>query len=99
MHHLINFKVNPSISEKITVFKNKGIQNLIGWSGVLFLLLFLSIHTYKDMSSNVEEWYFHSTPVWLIVMIGASMIFMIKWYRLKNKGIDPKSIFNKLPEE
>ena len=92
-------KVNPSISEKITVFKDKRIRGLIGWSGVLFLLLFLSIHTYKDISSSVEEWYFHSTPVWLIVMVGASIIFVIKWNRLKNRGIDPKSIFNKLPEE
>ena len=92
-------KVNPSISEKITVFKDKRIRGLIGWSGVLFLLLFLSIHTYKDISSSVEEWYFHSTPVWLIVMVGASIIFVIKWNRLKNRGIDPKSIFNRLPEE
>jgi APA family basic amino acid/polyamine antiporter len=92
-------KVNSSISEKITVFKDRRIQILIGWCGVLFLLLFLAIHTYKDISSSVKEWYFHSTPVWLIVMVGASIIFAIKWNQMKNKGVDPKSIFNKLPEE
>lgn len=92
-------KINKNIARKITVFKNRSLQLVIGWGGILSLLLFLTVHTYKDISSQIEEWYFHSTPIWLIVMGMASLLFWLKWKQLKRKGINPNPIFKTLPEE
>jgi len=44
--------------------------------------MFLIIHTYKDLSSSVEEWYFHSTYIYLIVMIIASLYFIFRWKKI-----------------
>ena len=46
------------------------------------ILIFLIIHTYKDLSSSVEEWYFHSTYIYLIVMIIASLYFIFRWKKI-----------------
>ncbi|MFT5737067.1 MAG: APA family basic amino acid/polyamine antiporter [Maribacter sp.] len=67
--------------------------------GSVSLLLFLAVHTYKDFTSKVKEWYFHSTPIWIIVMDMGSLLFFIKWKQLKRKGINPVAIFKVLPEE
>jgi len=91
--------INKELANKIKIFKSRTLQLAIGWSGIVSLLLFLVVHTYKDLSSNVEEWYFHSTPIWLIVMGMASLLFLLKWKQLKRKGIDPNKIFKVLPEE
>jgi APA family basic amino acid/polyamine antiporter len=72
-------KVNPTLAKDISVIKSRSLQRWIGGLGTLFLILFLIIHTYKDLTSPAEEWYFHSTPVWLIVMSLASVVFWIKW--------------------
>jgi basic amino acid/polyamine antiporter, APA family len=58
--------------------KNSFIRNLIGILGSIVLLFFLVIHTWKDITTEVGVWYFHSTPIWLIVMAFASIIFYIK---------------------
>ena len=92
-------KVNKELADKISMFKNRRLQLVIGWAGIVSLILFLAVHTYKDLSSNVEEWYFHSTPIWLLVMGMASLLFVSKWRQLKNQGSDPDKIFKVLPEE
>lgn len=90
-------KVNPKIAFDIKIVKNNKITKALGWAGTLVLAFFLAIHTWKDLSSTAEAWYFHSTPIWLIVMGLASLIFYFKFKELKNKGIDTKSLFEKLP--
>ena len=92
-------KVNKELAHNIKIFKNRKLQLAIGWMGSVSLLLFLAVHTYKDFTSNVKEWYFHSTPIWLIVMGMGSLLFLIKWKQIKRKGINPITIFNVLPEE
>ncbi|WP_396636871.1 APC family permease [Maribacter sp. R77961] len=92
-------QVNKKLAEKISMFKSRRLQLIIGWAGVVSLILFLAVHTYKDLSANVAEWYFHSTPIWLIVMGLASILFLFKWKQLKNGGSDPHTIFKVLPEE
>jgi len=57
------------------------------------------MHTYKDLTSQVDAWYFHSTYVYLLVMTIASFIFYINWRKLKNSGIDINNHFSKLPDE
>jgi len=91
--------VNKELADRIKIFKSRRLQLAIGWMGIVSLLLFLTVHTYKDLTSNVKEWYFHSTPIWLIVMAMASILFVVKWKQMKQKGIDPATLFNVLPEE
>ena len=90
-------KVNPNLAIEIKIIKNRKIRKTLGWAGTLVLSSFLAIHTWKDLNSQTEAWYFHSTPIWLIVMGLASLIFFFKFNQLKNKGIDTKSQFEKLP--
>jgi APA family basic amino acid/polyamine antiporter len=92
-------KINPTLANDISVFKNRTLQLWIGWLGTIFLVGFLSIHTYKDLTANVEAWYFHSTPIWLIVMSLASILFWFKWQQFKKRGPDAVNIFNVLPKE
>jgi APA family basic amino acid/polyamine antiporter len=92
-------KVNPELSSSIKVIRNRTAQLTIGWLGTLSLAGFLGMHTYKDFSNETAAWYFHSTPIWLIVMSIASIIFIFKWNQLKNKGVDLKNVFHNLPQE
>jgi APA family basic amino acid/polyamine antiporter len=94
---LISIKrVNPTLYNKITIIKNRTIQVLIGFIGSIIILIFLVIHTFKDLSSNVDGWYFHSTYIYLIVMTAASLYFIIRWNRVKTKNINT---YKELPLE
>ncbi len=92
-------KINPSLAKDISVLKNRNLQLWIGWLGVITLTVFLGIHTYKDLTAQNNAWYFHSTPIWLIVMGLASGIFGYNWSRLKKGETDIATRFLKLPEE
>ena len=92
-------KVNPKLTRSISVFKNRTVQLWIGWLGIVSLTGFLAIHTYKDLTAEATAWYFHSTPIWLIVMSLASIIFIYKWRQLVSKGIQVANRFKELPKE
>ncbi len=92
-------RVNPELAQNISVVKNRQLMKLVGWSGVVILLFFLAIHVYKDLTVAVDEWYFHSTWVWLIVMGLGSLIFIGKMRALKRQNIDTDGIFATLPED
>ena len=92
-------KSNTKLYSEIKVIKNPILQKWIGWSGTLFLIFFLVIHVYKDLSSEVEAWYFHSTWVWLLVMSLGSLIYFLKTRSLKAQGEDLNELFSKLPPE
>jgi amino acid transporter len=97
---LITFpKVNPTLAKEISVIKNRNIQLWIGWLGTFFLISFLIIHTYKDLTAEADHWYFHSTPVWFIVMTLASLFFLFKWRQFKAQGEERIKKFKVLPEE
>ncbi len=91
--------VNPSLAAEISIFKKRSSQLIIGIAGSLFLSLFLLVHTYKDITSNVSHWYFHSTPVWLIVMIVGSVLFFIKWKEIGKERNGDYTHLNRLPKE
>ncbi|MBT6223838.1 MAG: APC family permease, partial [Cryomorphaceae bacterium] len=94
---LISIKtVNPILYNNITIIKNRTIQVLIGFTGSIIIFIFLVIHTFKDLSSNVDGWYFHSTYIYLIVMTAASLYFAIRWNRVKTKNINT---YKQLPLE
>ena len=90
-------KRNPTLAQQITIFPNKVARAIIVGIGSVFLICFLVIHTYKDLTSLVDAWYFHSTWIWLIVMGMAAGLFFIRWTKLKktNSGLLEK--FSKLP--
>lgn len=92
-------KVNPELSQRITMIQSIPWRRAIGWSGVVLLIVFLSVHTWKDLNSDVAAWYFRSTPVWLIVMALGSAIFWRKTRALSKSGKDMKRLFSKLPPE
>ena len=89
--------INPILADKISVIRNRTHQLFIGILGLFFLLLFLVVHVYKDLTSSASNWYFHSTPVWLIVMVIGSIIFLLKWREIGNKGHNEYDRFKVLP--
>ena len=89
---------NPKLAADISIFSNRTAQLFIGWSGTILLLGFLFIHTYKDLTSKASSWYFHSTPIWLIVMMIGTLIFLYKWKQFGSQGIN-KEQFKHLPSE
>jgi APA family basic amino acid/polyamine antiporter len=92
-------RVNPALAAQIAILKNRPLQLLVGWLGVAFLSIFLLAQIWKDLSSEVAAWYFHSTPVWLIVMALGSAVFFSKMRSLRNAGTDSKILFSTLPGE
>lgn len=95
---LINIKkYNSELFKEIKIIKIRTSQLFIGWSGFFFLTGFLIIHLYKDFSSKVDAWYFHSTYVWLLVMALASIVFLFQWNKIEYSS--RKEQFRKLPTE
>jgi APA family basic amino acid/polyamine antiporter len=92
-------RINPTLEREIKIIRNRNIQKVLGWAGILILSSFLIIHIWKDLSSDVEAWYYHSTTIWLIVMTIASVIFFKEFTVLKKRGIDTDQVFNNLPPE
>ena len=92
-------KVNPKLYLDISIIKKRILQVFIGVVGSVLLLGFLIMHTFKDLTSDVSHWYFRSTPIWLIVMSIASLLFFYKW-KIQNKSEGSfAEKFKYLPEE
>lgn len=92
-------RVNPELSNELKVIRSMTLRKVIGFSGVVLLILFLTVHTWKDLSGDASAWYFRSTPVWFIVMGLGSIIYFSKTQAMKKAGKDISSIFNRLPPE
>ena len=91
--------INPDLSNEVKVGKRRPLQLVIGWSGVIILIFFLIIHTFKDLSSDVDAWYFHSTWIWLIVMGLGSLIYVTQLRSMKKRGVNTTLLFKNLPKE
>ena len=68
-------RVNPHLAGEIKFCKDSTRRNIIGWLGIILLCLFIGVHIWKDFQAEKAAWYFHSIPIWLLVMSGASIIF------------------------
>ncbi len=90
---------NPELAKEIKVITNRKLQLTLAWCGIGMLSGFLCVHLIKDLSSTVEKWYFHSTPVWMIVMVLGTLVYLKERRALEKRGIKLKTLFNKLPEE
>ncbi len=90
---------NPAIAAEIKVVRSRIWQLVLAWSGVIMLSGFLTIHLIKDLTADVTAWYFHSTPIWLLVMAVASALYLRELSRLRARGIDDHKLFSTLPPE
>ena len=89
---------NPDLAKRITVGKSRIVQLIISIFGTIILITFLVIHIVKDLNAEVDAWYFHSTPVWIIVMLLATLIYLFRTRLMAKKGVNWKDQFNKLPD-
>lgn len=90
---------NPGLASQIVLFTSRTTQRFIALAGILLLSGFLIIHIRKDLLAEVSAWYFHSTPVWLVVMAFASVVFYSQWRKLRAAGVDTQRVFSQLPPE
>ncbi len=90
-------KRNPTLATQILIFPNPILRAIIVGIGLIFLLSFLGIHTYKDLNASVDAWYFHSTWIWLLVMGMASLLFFFRWKKLNEADPNLLEKFSKLP--
>lgn len=89
---------NKNIYASITAIKDRRWQLAIAMSGCVLLMSFLIIHISKDLSAKASAWYFHSTPVWVIVMIVAIGIYWNE-RRKRKASTEGSEVFSKLPDE
>ncbi len=90
---------NPAIAQKIKVLSYSKLRTLLAVMGIIFLSSFLIIHIWKDINASASQWYFHSTYVWLIVMVLASLIYFSQLRKMANEGVNLDELFKRLPEE
>ena len=90
---------NPMLAREIKVVRSRRLQVILSVAGTIFLGGFLLIHIWKDLTSTVAEWYFHSTVVWMLVMLIASTVFLREMHKLRKSGADVDAIFSELPPE
>jgi amino acid transporter len=91
--------VNPALAKEVTVLTTRRWQVLLAGSGVVMLALFLVVHVVKDLGAETAAWYFHSTPVWLIVMGLGTAIYFGELRKLRKEGVDTEELFGQLPPE
>ena len=87
----------PAPAREIGVLTSRPRQIALAGTGVVMLSGFLVIHVVKDLTADSAAWYFHSTPVWLIVMTMATGIYFRELSKLKKEGMDVDALFRQLP--
>jgi amino acid transporter len=90
---------NPALAREVRVLPNRTAQVLVTATGIVVLLAFLAVHTWKDLTAPVAAWYFRSTPVWLIVMGVATVIYVREVSAMRRRGVNVEAIFAVLPPE
>lgn len=90
---------NPAIAKELRVLGGSRSRTPVALGGLLLLGLFLYVHVSKDLSADVESWYYHSTYVYLLVMAVASAIYFFNMSAQRRQGVDVRALFSKLPPE
>lgn len=90
---------SPAIAKDVRVLPARGLQVPLALAGVLTLGGFLVVHTVKDLTAPVAAWYFRSTPLWLLVMGIATLVYLREIRALRRRGVDVDAIFATLPPE
>ena len=92
-------RINPRIAADVTVLPSRRLQVPLATAGIALLFIFLVVHVRKDLTAELDAWYFHSTPLWLIVLGIASLIYAREVSGLKKSGVDTRALFHTLPPE
>ncbi len=89
---------NPEIAARVSLFKSPALRVAVGVAGAVLLLIYLLVHISKDLAADLDAWYLHSTWLWVLVMLAATLIFVGQWTRLRK---DPKVLdrFRTLPPQ
>lgn len=90
---------NPELAARVSVLRAPGARLGAAAVGAVLLILFLGVHVWKDLTTELSAWYFHSTPLWLGVMALASGIYLWEVGKLRRRGTDVEAIFATLPPE
>jgi amino acid transporter len=88
---------NPGLDAQVRVVRGRGLRVTVALAGLVMLGLFLGVHVWKDVAGPARAWYFRSTPVWVIVMAIASLVYVREVSRLRRRGVDVNAIFRELP--
>jgi APA family basic amino acid/polyamine antiporter len=90
---------NPALAADVRVVRSRRLQVALALLGVLTLGAFLVVHTWRDLTAPAAAWYFRSTPLWLLVMALATLVYVRELRALRRRGVDVRAIFATLPPE
>ncbi len=90
---------NAALAREVRVLPNRAAQVIVTGTGIIVLGAFLAVHTWKDLSAPVAAWYFRSTPVWLVVMGVATVLYLREVSAMRRRGVNVDAIFATLPPE
>jgi amino acid transporter len=90
---------NPEIARGVLVLPSRSVQRPVAVGGALLITLFLGVHVWKDLTADVAAWYFHSTPLWFLVLAVASIVYLRELAVLRRSGVDLDALFRTLPPE
>ncbi len=79
--------------------KSRPAQLAVGWSGALCLGVLLTAQVVKDLRADVPAWYYHSTTSYIVMMAGATLVFIFQWRKLRRAGVDLEGLYGNLPPE
>lgn len=92
-------RVNPQLHGEVGFLRSRPAQVTIALLAAGLLSGLLVVQVVADLGS-AQPWYMKSTWLWVVVMIGASLMFVRAWRALRREGIDPHAtIFGRLPDE
>ncbi len=90
---------NPELARDVRVVYSRKARVTLALLGTGLLGGFLVVHIWKDLNARVTAWYFHSTPIWLAVMVVATAVYLREVRALRATGVDLAEIFTRLPPE
>ncbi|HJU72723.1 MAG TPA: amino acid permease [Gemmatimonadaceae bacterium] len=90
---------NAELARAIRVVRQRGSQIILGSLGIVFLGLFLAVHTFRDLTQPANAWYFRATWLWLGVMLVGTVIYAAERRALRQRGVDVDARFRTLPPE
>ncbi len=90
---------NPALAAEVKVFPRRSVQLALAAAGVVLLAGLLVVQIWKDLAAPAAAWYFRSTPVWLCVLLAASLLYKREMTALLRSGVDVAERFRLLPPE
>jgi APA family basic amino acid/polyamine antiporter len=90
---------NPGLQAQVAVSWPRPLCALLATLGVLFLAGLLLAHVAKDLGAPGRPFYLRSTPVFVLVMLLATVVYTRATRRLRAQGVDLRLRFESLPPQ